>query len=91
MKNLDRWEQGYYHVDVKCELYPGKATSIGDTTVTATAYQFDEKRLHHNGPMPPPERYKNLILRGMRHFGCDPAAIEEVEAISTEGARDWKK
>ena len=75
---LDATERGYYRVDVVCYRYDG-------SRVVATAYQFDEARLMLNAHTPPSERYLNLLITGMEHFGCDARAIEDMRRTPHQG------
>jgi hypothetical protein len=78
MKALDRMERGYIRKDVACYKYTGER-------VVASAYQFDLSRIMFNGHVPPSERYWRLMVEGMEHYGCDPAAIAEMRATPTQG------
>eukprot|EP00164_Ancoracysta_twista_P002077 GFYU01002738.1.p1 GENE.GFYU01002738.1~~GFYU01002738.1.p1 ORF type:complete len:300 (-),score=59.01 GFYU01002738.1:198-1097(-) len=74
MKTLDGIESAYIRINVTCHLYDG-------TVVNATGYQFDRSKIEANEAHPPSERYVDIIVQGMEHFGCDPAAIAELRAI----------
>ncbi|KAL1521693.1 hypothetical protein AB1Y20_021348 [Prymnesium parvum] len=79
MKVLDQIERGYIRKDVVCYKYDG-------TRIVGSAYQFDLSRIIYNGYTPPSERYVNLMVDGMVHYGCDPEAIAEMRATPTQGS-----
>uniref|UniRef100_A0A7S2AQY1 Gamma-glutamylcyclotransferase n=1 Tax=Octactis speculum TaxID=3111310 RepID=A0A7S2AQY1_9STRA len=77
MAVLDEMERGYIRKDIECFRYDG-------TRIVATGYQFDLSKIMVNEARPPSERYKKLMLDGMRHYGCDPGAIDQMEAVITQ-------
>mmetsp|Transcript_52144 Transcript_52144/g.91639 ORF Transcript_52144/g.91639 Transcript_52144/m.91639 type:complete len:154 (-) Transcript_52144:14-475(-) len=78
MVKLDAMERGYIRKDITCYKYDG-------TKIIATGYQFDLDKIMYNGHVPPSERYWKLMLEGMIHYGCDPAAIEDMRRTPTQG------
>jgi hypothetical protein len=73
MSALDRMERGYFRRDVDCYLYDG-------THMVGTAYQFDRSKLMVDAARPPSQRYVDLMVEGMAHFGCDSDAIARLKA-----------
>eukprot|EP00976_Prorocentrum_cordatum_P065663 1178002-Prorocentrum_minimum.AAC.3 len=78
LRRLDELERGYERVDVVCYKYDG-------TKIIGSGYQFNIGTLMYNGYTPPSERYLNLCVEGMEHFGVNPAAIAEMRATPTQG------
>ena len=83
MATLDSMERGYIRKDVTCYTY-GTGTDGDGRCIVATGYQFDAAKLMLNAATPPSERYKKLMVDGMRHYGCSPEAIAEMEATPTQ-------
>jgi len=80
MAALDRMERGYIRREVDCRRYDG-------SRVVGTAYQFDREKLMVNEARPPSQRYLDLMVEGMLHFGCDAEAIAKVRATPNPSPR----
>ena len=78
MKILDASERGYDRVDVVCYKYDG-------ARVVGSGYTFDKSRMIKNGHTPPSERYLNLLIGGMEHFECEPAAVAAMRRTPHQG------
>ena len=80
MKALDKMERGYIRKEIDCYLYDG-------THIVGTGYQFDRSKLSVNAARPPSERYVDVMVEGMTHFGCDPSAIDEIRNTPNQTPR----
>jgi hypothetical protein len=74
MRELDKMEGGYDHVDVVCHLYDG-------TTKPAVAYKFKTDRVKEmKTNNPPSERYLDIIIRGCEHYGVKQSWVDFLKA-----------